>query len=62
MLGERVTNEISKEEKPNSFLKNKQVASRGGKVAGDARKNTEKELGRSIITQKNNIDSNNLLD
>ncbi len=56
MLGERVTTEISQKEKPNSFQDNKKVAQRGGKVAGDARKNTEKELGRSIISSKNNLD------
>jgi len=53
MLGERVTTEISKEEKPDSFDKSKKVALRGGKVAGDARKQTEKELGRSVSTKKN---------
>ncbi|MCD6366748.1 MAG: Bro-N domain-containing protein [Bacteroidales bacterium] len=55
MLGERVTTEISKKEKPETFQKNKKVAKRGGKVAGDARKNTEKELGRSIASDKNNL-------
>lgn len=39
---------------------NKKVAKRGGKVAGDARLNTEKELDRSIVSHKNNIDSNQL--
>lgn len=56
MLGERVTTEISQKEKPETFEENKKVAKRGGKVAGDARKNTEKELGRSIISDKNNLD------
>ena len=56
MLGERVTTEISQTEKPETFHENKKVAKRGGKVAGDARKNTEKELGRSIISDKNNLD------
>ena len=53
MLGERVTTEISKKESPNTFGKNKEVAKRGGKVAGNARKETEKELSRSIISKKN---------
>ncbi len=56
MLGEKVTTEISKKEKPNTFGGNQSVARRGGKVAGDARRNTEKELGRSIISDKNNLD------
>jgi len=53
MLGERVTTEISQKEKPETFVKNKQVAKRGGNVAGTARKQTEKELGRSIIAKTN---------
>ena len=56
MLGERVTTELSQEEKPETFWENKNVAKRGGKVAGDARRNTEKELGRSIISDENNLD------
>lgn len=53
MLGERVTTEISQKEKPDTFIKNKQVAQRGGNVAGVAREQTEKELGRSIISSEN---------
>lgn len=53
MLGEKVTTEISQQEQPDSFNKNKQVAQRGGKVAGNARKETEKELGRSIVSDEN---------
>jgi len=53
MLGERVTTEISQQEKPETFVANKQVAKRGGKVAGVARKETEKELGHSVISRKN---------
>lgn len=53
MLGERVTTEISANEKPDTFEKNKKVAKRGGSVAGVARKETEKELGRSIISDQN---------
>jgi hypothetical protein len=53
MLGERVTTEISQQEKPDTFTKNKFVAERGGNVAGNARKQTEKELGRSVVTNEN---------
>lgn len=53
MLGERVTTEISQTEKPDTFEQNKKVAKRGGSVAGTARKETEKELGRSIVSKKN---------
>ncbi|MFA4888229.1 MAG: Bro-N domain-containing protein [Candidatus Omnitrophota bacterium] len=53
MLGERVTTEISQQEKPSTFVKNKKVAERGGNVAGNARKQTEKEIGRSVISKEN---------
>ena len=53
MLGERVTTEISQQEKPDTFVKNKNVAVRGGSVAGNARKQTEKELGRPIVSKEN---------
>jgi len=53
MLGERVTTEISEKEQPETFDENKKVAKRGGNVAGIARKQTEKELGRSVVSRKN---------
>ena len=53
MLGERVTTEISQKEKPDAFDKTKEVARRGGNVAGTARKEAEKELGRSVINKLN---------
>lgn len=57
MLGEKVTTEISRKEKPDTFNKNKNVASRGGGVAGKAREETEKELKRSVISQDNYLDN-----
>ena len=56
MLGEKVTTVISQKEQPNTFDKNKNVAKRGGTVAGTARKATEKELGRSIISRQNYLE------
>ena len=53
MLGERVTTELSQKEKPETFDKNKDVAKRGGRVAGNARKDTERELGRSVVSKEN---------
>ena len=61
MLGERVTTEISQQEKPETFDKNKNVANRGGNVAGTARKETEKELGRSVSSKKNYLPKNDTL-
>lgn len=52
-LGEAATTEITKTEHPQGFEKNKQVSRRGGKIAGDARSNLEKETGRKVITSQN---------
>lgn len=53
MLGERVTTEISQKEAPETFSQSKRIAKRGGNVAGIARKETEKELGRSVVSPQN---------
>ena len=53
MLGERVTTEISQKEEPESFEQSRKIAKRGGKVAGVAREETEKELGRSVSNPDN---------
>ena len=53
MLGERMTTELSQEEKPDNFTKSKKVAKRGGNVAGNARKEAEAELGRPVISEDN---------
>ena len=57
MLGEKVTTEISQTEKPESFDANKKVAKRGGRVAGTARLETEKELGRSVVSRSHFLDT-----
>lgn len=56
MLGEKVTTEISHTEKPEGLIENKKVAKRGGNVAGSARKQTENELGRSVISKGNYLE------
>jgi len=53
MLGERMTTELSQEEKPDSFTKSKDVAKKGGEVAGNARKDAEKKLGRPVTSRQN---------
>lgn len=58
MLGERVTTEISQQEKPDTFTESKQVARRGGNVAGVARRETERELGHSVVSGQNFLDRN----
>ncbi|HLD70582.1 MAG TPA: BRO family protein [Negativicutes bacterium] len=51
MLAETATTEISQKQKPSNFNQNKKVARQGGNIAGGARKNLEKRLGRPIVTQ-----------
>ena len=53
MLAEASTSEISKNVNPKGFEESKDVAKRGGNVAGEARKNIEKESGRPVITKRN---------
>ena len=53
MLGETSTTDISRVEKPNSFSENKEVARKGGEVAGIARKALEERTGHSVITDHN---------
>lgn len=53
MLGEAATTEITKTEHPKGFRENKKVSKRGGKIAGDARMNLEKETGKKVISREN---------
>jgi DNA-damage-inducible protein D len=52
MLGEKSTTEIHKNEDSKGVEKLKIDARRGGNIAGGARKQLEKELGRSIVSKK----------
>ena len=61
MLGERVTTEISKNEQPDTFPENKNIAKRGGRIAGNARAETEKELGRPVVSKSNYLDKDDKL-
>lgn len=53
MLAETATKDISKQSQPETFEENRSVAKRGGRIAGNARKELEQELGQSVITSKN---------
>ena len=61
MLAEASTTDISKTAKPQTFEENKQVAKRGGKVAGIARQSLEAETGKPVITEKNAFDFQQLV-
>lgn len=53
MLGERSTKEIHITENSKGVIKLKSDAKAGGDIAGDARKQLEKRLGKSVISKKN---------
>ena len=53
MLAEATTTELTKTRNPQGLAENQDVAKRGGRVAGDARKAIEKESGRPVITSEN---------
>ena len=61
MLAEATTTEISKVSNPKTFSENVKVAQRGGRVAGEARKNIEEETGREVITSKNAAELNKVV-
>ena len=52
-LGEIATREIAKKKNPKGLNENIDVARRGGKIAGNARKDLEQELGESVVTNAN---------
>lgn len=56
MLAEATTTELTKTHNPNGLEENIKYAKQGGKIAGDARKEIEKQTGRPVITNKKAID------
>jgi len=52
MLAETATTEISKKVEPKDFLENQRVARQGGGIAGNARKNLEEKLGKSVLNKQ----------
>jgi len=61
MLAEATTTEISKEQKPETFGENKNVAQSGGRIAGNARKEIESTTGKPVVTSKNASDFSKLI-
>jgi prophage antirepressor-like protein len=53
MLGEKVTTEITQNEEATGFIECKGAAKRGGRVAGKARVDAEKEIGKPIVSKEN---------
>ncbi len=56
MLGEASTTRIARNKDAQGFVENKVAANKGGKIAGDARKNLELESGESVSTKNNYLD------
>lgn len=54
-LGEIATRELAKEHKPFGLEQNRQIAKRGGNIAKITRDNLEKELGRTVVSNKNSL-------
>jgi len=61
MLAEATTTTLSKKESPQNFEENKQVAKRGGRIAGNARKEIEAQTGEPVISPKNAVDFSRLI-
>lgn len=53
MLAEATTTELAKEHNARGFAENREVARRGGEVAGDARKAIEADTGKPVVTPQN---------
>lgn len=53
MLGERITTEITKNQDAQKFDQCSKAAKEGGEVAGNARKDAETKIGKSIIKSQN---------
>ena len=53
MLAEASTTSISRTEQPEGLEENKRVARRGGRIAGNARRELEQETGRPVVTSEN---------
>lgn len=53
LLAEVSTTELSKNANPQGFSQSKDIAKIGGSIAGNARKELEKQLGRSVISPAN---------
>ncbi|MGE0793039.1 MAG: Bro-N domain-containing protein [Candidatus Woesearchaeota archaeon] len=58
MLGEASTTKIARKKDAQGFHQNKVAAKKGGKVAGMARKQLEKETGEKVVSKKNYLHLN----
>ena len=61
MLAETSAKEISQATKPETFAENKDVARQGGEIAGFARQALESRIGKSVISNQNAVQLNQVL-
>ena len=61
MLAEVSAKEISQTEQPEGLQQNRDVARRGGSIAGEARKQIEQQTGRPAITSKGAAELNHVV-
>ena len=57
MLGEAATTEITKTQDAQGFNENRSAAHKGGRIAGEAREELEKESGRKVVSTENYLDA-----
>ncbi len=62
MLAEATTTELTKQTNPQGLDENKQVAQRGGTVAGNARKEIEAQTGKPVLSRQNAVDFAKLIE
>lgn len=62
MLAEATTTELTRTEHPEGLEENKKTARRGGRIAGNARREIEAETGKPVISPKNAIDFSRLIE
>ena len=56
MLGERVTTEITRTKEAHGFNDCQVAAQEGGEVAGNARKDAERKIGKPITSRDNYLE------
>ena len=62
MLGEKSTAAIAHASQASGFDQNVKAAQSGGRVAGDARRDLERQLRRSVVSRSNFLDSSRKMD
>nr|WP_314656718.1 BRO family protein [uncultured Fusobacterium sp.] len=62
MLAEATTTELTNIHNPRDFNENKEIAKRGGTIAGNTRKEIEADTGKVVITSKGATDFSKLIE